>query len=439
MVTVSTGYVPRKAFIPFHMRRHRWSSLVCHRRAGKTVACIADLTDAALRCRRPNPRFAYVAPYYTQAKDVAWTYLKQMVSQIPGVSINESELRCDLPNGGRVRLYGAENYDRMRGIYLDGVVMDEPADMDPRAWPEVIRPALSDREGWGVFIGTPKGRNAFFDIHSRAESLPDEWFTMVLRADQSGLLAPGELIDAQATLTPEQYAQEYLCSFDAAILGAYFGKEMSDAQDAGRITDVPWDETQPVHTAWDLGIGDSTAIWFWQAVGQELHVIDHYEAHGYGLDHYAAVLASKPYRYEHDWVPHDARARELGTGRSRIETMHGLKLRPRLVPDAKVMDRINALRVLMPRVWFDADKCKFGLEALRQYRTEFDEKTKAFRDTPKHDWTSHTADAATYMALAYREMKRDPPKPAPVVPKGIRDMTFDQLIASTRKRGRERI
>src|SRR5271165_3300444 len=215
---IPLGYQPRAAFAPFHSRRQRWSSLVCHRRAGKTVACVADLVDAALRLKKPNPRFAYIAPYFSQAKDVAWVYLKDMTRDIPGVEINESELRVDLPNGGRVRLYGADNPDRLRGLFLDGVVMDEFGDMTPGAWRSVIRPALSDREGWAVFIGTPKGRNEFFDVHSHAQKNPGKWYSMTLRADESKLIAEGELLDAQAQMTPEQYAQEYLCSFDAATL-----------------------------------------------------------------------------------------------------------------------------------------------------------------------------------------------------------------------------
>ena len=155
-VSVALGYKPRPQFVPFHQREQRWACAVTHVRAGKTVSCIMDLVDASIRCKLPEPRFAYVAPYFAQAKDVAWTYLKRFTAPIPGAVPHEAELRVDLPNGGRVRLYGADNYNRMRGIYLDGVVLDEPADFHPAAWPEVIRPRLSDRNGWAAFIGTPK-------------------------------------------------------------------------------------------------------------------------------------------------------------------------------------------------------------------------------------------------------------------------------------------
>lgn len=416
------------------MRRQRWASLVCHRRAGKTVACVADLVDAALRSTKQSPRFAYVAPFYTQAKDVAWLYLKRMVADIPGTAINESELRVDLPNGARIRLYGADNYDRLRGIYLDGIILDEYADMDPRAWPEVIRPTLSDRKGWATFIGTPKGRNDFWKMHTRAEEDP-AWFDLTLRADESGLLDEEELADARQTMTPEQYAQEYLCSFDAAILGAYYGKEMEEAMRSGRIGDVPWDDKLPVHTAWDLGYSDSTAIWFWQMAAGQIRVIDFYENHGHQIPHYAAVLAAKPYRYGEHWFPPDVRAHVLGMHRTRVETLieHGLK--PRVLPEQKVMDGINAARVLFPRIWFDKG-CGEGLEALRQYRTDFDEKLKVFKEHPLHNWASHAADAFRYMAEAYREIVPEKAKPKPK-PRGIMDATFDQVLGmQTPKSGR---
>jgi phage terminase large subunit len=391
------------------MRKERWACLVAHRRAGKTVACVADLIDAALRCQNPDPRFAYVAPFYVQAKDVAWGYLKRFTAPIDGVKFNEAELRVDLPNGARIRLYGADNYDRMRGVYLDGVVLDEYADMPPAAWTEVIRPALADREGWAVFIGTPKGRNEFFRIWGLAQDDPS-WFAMMLKASESGLVKQTELDDAAKDMTPEQYAQEFECSFDAAILGAYYGSDIARAEREGRVGMFPLDPLLPVHTAWDLGIGDSTAIWLWQAAPDGLRVIGHIEDHGKALPHYVGELSALGYRYGLDFVPHDAKARELGTGRTRVETLISLGRKPQLVPAHTVEDGINALRVMFPRIRFDAEATKHGLEALRQYRTDFDEKTKAFKNTPRHDWTSHSADAARYMAIAYRDMVA-PPKP----------------------------
>ncbi|MFG1340381.1 hypothetical protein [Xanthobacter autotrophicus] len=376
-----------------------------------------DLVDAALRCEKENPRFAYVAPFYTQAKDIAWSYIKQYGTRIPGAATNESELRLDLPNGGRVRLYGAENYDRLRGLYLDGIVLDEYADMDPRVWPEVVRPALSDRRGWATFIGTPKGRNGFFDIWEHAQSSPD-WLALMLRASETRLVEEDELADARLTMTPEQYEQEYECSFDAAIVGAYYASLIADAERAGRIGECKVDLAQPVHTAWDLGIGDSTAIWLWQAAPGGLRVIDFIESHGKPLSFYVGELQARGHAYGIDFVPHDARARELGTGRTRVETLLGLGRNPSVVPMHTLDDGINALRQMFPRMWFDATATRDGLEALRQYRTDFDEKLKVFRDKPRHDWTSHAADAARYMAMAFREMTQAAQKPKPVAAPG---------------------
>lgn len=411
---------------------------MCHRRAGKTVACVADLVDAALRCEKPNGRFAYIAPFYTQAKDVAWMYVKQFASAVPGAEINESELRADFPhNGARVRLYGADNADRMRGLYFDGVVLDEPADMRPSVWGQIVRPTLSDRQGWATFIGTPKGKNEFWERYDYATQ-SDDWFDFMLRADDSGLLPESELADARQTMTPEQYEQEYLCSFDAAILGAYYGKEIAAAERAGRVVNDLYDPALPVHTVWDLGISDSTAILFWQASAGEVRIIDAYENHGYGLGHYAEVLADKPYRYGDDWVPHDAKVRELGTGRTRIETLIAFGRKPKLVPDHTIHDGINAARLTFGAAWWSRDNCGDALEALRQYRADFDEKTKAFKDKPRHDWTSHYADAWRYLAMAWKQTAATPSKRYEP-PRGVANMTFDQALTSMQRPLSERI
>lgn len=399
-------YTPRAIFQPFHDRTQRWSLTVAHRRAGKTVARINELIRGALTCSKPEPRFAYVAPLFTQAKDVAWSYLVRFTSVIPGVTKNESELRVDLPNGGRVRLYGADNYERMRGIYLDGVCLDEYGIMDPRAWSEVIRPALSDRLGWADFIGTPNGRNHFHELYEIARKDP-EWYCALLKASETKLLSSEELADARKFMTDDQFAQEFECDFQAGVMGAYYAKEMSYLEKEGRLgKPVPWEPGQPVHTAWDLGIDDSTAIWCVQVIGREVRVIDYYESSGVGLDHYANWLKSKPYAYGDHFLPHDAEVKELGTGKSRVETLSGLGIRSRVVPAQTVEDGINATRLLLPKCWFDVSKCQRGISALQQYRHEWDEKLKAFKQRPLHDWCSHAADAFRYLALGLNTQKR---------------------------------
>ena len=422
--------------MPYHERKERFSIGVAHRRCGKTVACINDLIRQAVTCPKPSGRFAYVAPYYNQAKDVAWTYLKHYAGPVMDGVPNESELRVPIIGGHQIRLYGADNPDRLRGLYLDGVILDEYADMHPGMWGEVIRPLLADRLGGATFIGTPKGRNAFCEMFERAK-VDADWFPFYLPASETQIIPQSELDAARREMTPEQYAQEFECSFEAAIVGAYYGRDMAEAERSGRICDVPYEPSLPVYTTWDLGVGDSTAIWFWQANGAEIRVIDYYEANGHGIDHYAKVLQAKPYRYEHDFVPHDAKVREFGTGRTRIETMMALNLKPKLVPMHKVMDGINALRVLFPRIYWDREKCRDGLEALRQYRSEFDDKARVFRDNPKHDWTSHAADAARYLGMAYREIKPSSVEAKKPV-KGVQDMTWNDLMDIQQPTRRER-
>ena len=201
-------------------------------------------------------------------------------------------------------------------------------------------------------------------------------------------------------MTLEQYEQEYECSFTAAIIGAYYGRLLVEAEDAGRITRVPYDPALPVHTAWDLGINDSTAIWFAQVYrGGAVNVIDYYENTGFGLDHYAEVLRQKDYHYGDHLAPHDIEIRELGSGKSRMETAFSLGIRFKVVSKMKVADGINAARLLMPKCYFDRDKCHTGLEMMKQYRQEWDEKKKRFRDQPRHDYTSHAADAFRYLAI----------------------------------------
>jgi hypothetical protein len=409
--TIDLGYRARPAFVPFHTRKQRFACIVAHRRAGKTVASVLDLIDAALRCDKPNPRFAYLAPYYAQAKDVAWSYLKQHTAAIPGATPNESELRVDLPNGGRVRLYGADNYDRMRGIYLDGVVLDEYADQDPRAWSEVIRPALSDRHGWAAFIGTPKGQNAFYELHQRAEA-SDDWYSVLLKASKTGIIPAAELEALKAELSEDEYARELECSFEAAVEGAYYARLLNEADEAGRIGRVEVDPILPVHAAFDLGIGDSTAIWLAQFTGREIRLVDYIENNGVALDWYGKALKDRGHTYEPLILPHDARARELGTGKSRVEMLEQMGFRTRVLEASSVEDGIETVRRMLPRTWIDAGRCAAGLQAVRQYRARKDEKRRLSLG-PLHDWTSHAADALRYLMVAYEEprQKREARRP----------------------------
>lgn len=421
------GYKPRGPFLDFHERPQRWGVMVAHRRAGKTVACVADLILSALFCKKNDGRFAYISPQFNQSKDIAWNYVKRLTADIPAMDYNETELRADLPNGARVRLYGADNPDRLRGIYLDGVILDEFGDMKPRVWGEVVRPLLADRQGWAAFIGTPKGKNEFWDVWKRAQA-DESWFKLKLPASTSGLISADELADAAKGMTVDQVEQEFECSFEAAIVGAYWGKELRELEKAGRIRAVPYDPAAPVHTAWDLGYRDDTAIWWYQVIGGEIHVIDHHASSGLSVDYYVQLVRSKPYRYGQHWLPHDARAKTLASGGKSIEEMvaNGLGIGTiRIVPGLDVQDGIQAARVALGRSWFDQSNCEEGLEALRQYQREWDEDKKAFRERPRHDWTSHSSDSWRYLSIAWREeYKAKEPDPT----KFPSQLTYGELV-----------
>lgn len=408
-------YEPRPQFLPFHTRTKRWSCLVCHRRAGKTVAAVNDLVIGALECPKPRPQYAYVAPFRNQAKLIAWEYLKHYAQPFLADKPNESELSVRLLGDRKVMLAGADNADALRGIYLDGVVQDEFGDFRPSVWGNVIRPALSDRKGWAVFGGTPKGRNEFWSIRELARKNPAEWLLLEMRASESGILDEEELLAAQRQLSPEQYAQEYECDFAAALPGAYYGREMVAAEREGRITAVDLDQAIPVHTAWDIGYRDDTAIWFYQVLRGEVHIIDFHASSGQSIAFYADLIRGKGYRYGKHWLPHDARAKTLASGgKSIVEQMAtalGGFSALAVVPNLEVQDGIQAARMVLPRCWFDDQKCGEGLEALRQYQREYDEDKKAFREKPRHDWTSHASDAFRMLAVAWRQ-EAEPEKPA---------------------------
>jgi hypothetical protein len=271
--------------------------------------------------------------------------------------------------------------------------------MDPRVWSEIIRPALADRRGWAVFIGTPRGRNAFFELWRRSQA-EEGWFSMLLKASDSGLIPASELELARRDLSEEQYAQEFECSFDAAVVGSYYGRLLSRAEADKRIAGVPYDPAALVWTAWDLGIRDATAIWFAQMVGREIRIIDYYEASGVDLGHYVREINLRPYAYAGHIVPHDAQAKELGTGKSRLEVLESLGLKHlTLAPLHRIEDGINAVRMVIPRCWFDAQKCARGIDALKLYRADYDAALRALRPHPIHDWTSHAADAFRYLAM----------------------------------------
>ena len=415
---IKTGYKPRKYQAELHRALKRFNVIVAHRRFGKSVFTINEMIDKGVHNTKwRNPQYAYIGPNYGQVKRIAWDYLKEYVRHYPQMKANEAELRVDLyrpETDDRVRfmLLGAENPSSLRGIYLDGVILDEFAEMDPIVWTQVVRPALADRKGWAVFIGTPKGMNFFHDIYQHAKKTGGNWTSHMFKATETGILDEFELNDAKAIMAEEEFNQEFLCSFQAALTGAYFGKQMEAAELEGRIGKVPYDAALKVDTWWDLGIGDATAIWFTQTCGGWHHVIDYYEASGQDLAHYVKLLQSKEYIYGDMMFPHDGAARDLSTGKTRQEVMWNLGVKVGIQPRHRKEDQINAARMLLKRCRFDEAKCEKGINALKNYTRRWDSQNKVFSATPLHNWASHGSDAFQIFAMGVRE-DRNKDRPVP--------------------------
>lgn len=404
---IDIGYRPRDPQLLIHqaVQKHRFNVVVAHRRMGKTVSAINQLIHSAIEMNdKPKPRFAYIAPTYNQAKRVAWDYLTEYTRPLDAKA-NIAELRVDF-HDRRISLFGADNVDSLRGIYLDGVVIDEIGDVNPNLFTEVIRPALADRKGWAMFIGTPKGANHFKTLRDKADKKDDGWNLLEFRADDTKIIDQEELDAAFKAMGESKFNQEFMCSFAAPVEGAYYGSLVNDIYTKGQVTDVPFDGIAKTFTAWDLGMGDSTAIWVCQLVGQEIHLVDFLENHGVGLDYYVNWIRENGYSTAEHLLPHDVQVRELGTGKSRKEMLEESGLAVTVVAKLAVDDGIQAVRRILPRCWFDI-KTKQGLDALQNYRRTYDEKRDVFFDKPVHDWCSHASDAFRYLAVGLDEGTSD--------------------------------
>lgn len=402
---IEVAYRPRSFFKPLHSSEKRWIFECCHRRAGKTVAIANHLIRAASRNTRkwPPPRYGYVGPSFDQAKDLVWGYLKQYTESIPGVVHLEGELKTILPGGASIKLYGgAGAYQRMRGMYFDGIALDEYPLLEPTVFGTVVRPCLADYHGWAIVSGTSNGDDHFNQLRLKAEDDP-RWDVFIIPLSTTGeeALKYPEQEELTKDMTPEEYAREMECSFDAPVEGAYYAEILNKLAAMGRITKVSADLSQPVITAWDLGIHDYTCIWLYQVAGREVHFIDYIQNNNKDLGHYTDLLRLKAkaggFVYKAHCLPHDVEARELTTGQSRRAFLENELDEPIITaPRASPEDGIAASRGLLGVSWFDAVNCKKGLAMLRGYR-------KSRMGKPVHgpEPYSHGADAYRTFACAF--------------------------------------
>jgi phage terminase large subunit len=432
MSDIVTGYSPRPYQSFLHANVKRFNVLVMHRRFGKTVFAVNEIIDQLLRCPWPNPQYAYIAPTYSAAKRIAWKEFKRFTARIPGVRVNEADLRIEIPLGaekvGTIMLLGAENPDSLRGIYLDGCVLDEYASMSEVVWVEVIRPALSDRRGWCIFASTFKGNNHFYKLYMRTlkrirEGDKKSWFVANFKASQTKILPEEELREARNSMSEEAYLQEYENEVSASLPGAYYGSQISLAHKEGRVTVVPYEPGIPVSTGWDLGLDDSTAVWFFQMVGYQPRVIDYLEVSNKSLEELdREYFLQLPYTYDRHYLPHDAKVRDLVTKTSRVRAMESLSFARHaelvVVDKHRVEDRIDATRNFLKKCWFDRLKTEYGLECLSNYERLFDKVQGVFKQKPLHNWASHGADAFGTFVMGYNNkgglMRKDLPEYAEV-------------------------
>jgi phage terminase large subunit len=406
---IQIPYTPRKvqAYIHQELDKHRYSLLCLHRRCGKTTLCLNHLIKAAMTNKNHNPRYAYIAPTYKQAKSIAFDFLKFYTKNIPGTKYNESELRCDFVNGARISLLSSENPDSIRGIYLDGCIIDEAAQINPSLLDEVVIPALSDRKGFMVMCGTPKSmNNIFYDYYQKAQADP-KWFLFKAKASETNIVEEEELENALSVMGKAKYDQEFECSFIGNIEGSIYGEIVQELDDKGNIGAVPYDPSLPVNTAWDIGYNDSTSIIFFQLLNHQINIIETYEDDNEALPHYIKYLQDKDYVYDTHYGPHDLDVTEFSNGKTRREVASALGVRFRIAPRILLEDGIHAVKMLLPRCRIDSDSCSDLLIALRHYHRKFNDKERIFKSKPVHDFSSHMMDALRVLATGLEENKTD--------------------------------
>ena len=385
---------------------------VWHRRAGKDLLALNRILYSAMF--EAVGTYWHIFPSYAQGAKSVWQETnsegRKYIDYIPQELIakkNEKELKITLKNGSIYQIVGSDNPDSLRGAGIKGAVFSEYAEQDPRAW-GTIQPMLLENNGWAMFNFTPKGQNHAYELYKMAQKMPEVWHSEIKTAEQTGVFTQEQLEQVKAEILSEGktldfFNQEFLCSFNNPIEGAYYSKIIDDIDKQGRIGNYPYNPALPVYTFWDLGVGDATTIWFAQFIGNEVRIIDYIEDNNRGMNTYIKEVKDKPYIYEQHYAPHDIQIREFTNGKSRLETALELGLRFMIAPKLSIEDGIDAVRAILPKCFFNEPTTRRGLLTIKNYKKEFDNKNNTFKLQPKHDWASHGADAFRYLAVSYRE------------------------------------
>lgn len=406
------NYIPRPYQLPLLQamdRGYKRAVQVWHRRSGKDKTDWNYMIKEAVRIKA---QYFYFFPTYSQGKKVIWDGIDsegfRFIDHIPSdirTKRNDTEMKVELVNGSLIQIIGTDNIDSIVGTNPRGCIFSEYSLQDPKAW-QFIRPILAANDGWAIFNFTPRGNNHAKQLLDLAEKNPDQWYVSRLTVDDTNSISEEVLAREKTEMQTQTgnnalFLQEYYCSFDAPVEGAYYASQLLTAQSENRITTIPVEMDFQVNTYWDLGVGDSTAIWFEQTIGNEIRLIDYYETHGEGLTHYIKVLQQKGYIYGRHFAPHDIDVRELSSGKSRKEIAKSLGITFDIAPKLPIDDGINAARTIFNRLWFDKERCARGIDALKNYTKEWDEPNKIYKNKPEHNWASHGSDAFRYFAVSY--------------------------------------
>ena len=412
-ISLPHKFAPRDYQKDFFKRMNtgcRRAILVWNRRAGKDTSSWNFLIYTAIE---KKGIYYYVFPTFSQGRKVIWDGMTnegfKFIHFIPKELIsrqNNQEMKIELINGSLIQIVGSDNYDAIMGTNPVGCIFSEYSMQNPNAW-QYIRPILDANGGWAIFVFTPRGSNHAKELFDMAKNNKN-WFCQKLSITDTKVIGEEELKKIRDEGTSEDMIQqEWYCSFSLGIMGSYYSKYVQEAHEEKRIGTIPWDKTQPVHTSWDIGYGDSTSITFFQvSSGKEVHLIDFYECHGEGIPHYASIIKSKPYLYGHHFAPHDILAHEFGSGHSRVETAKSLGISFTVLKTMqwKLEEGVECVRGYFPRFWIDEKKCSHVIKALENYHKEYDEKNKVYKQKPKHDKWSHCCDSIRYCCIGIKDV-----------------------------------